>query len=122
MKSCLFTLVALLLLHFISLGQASIPAADAAKNLGKKVTICDKIFGGRYFEKSDGAPTLLNMGAAYPNNPFTFVIHGEDRKKFSYKPEEWLINKEVCVTGEIIDYKGKPEMIVTDSTQVVIKK
>jgi len=50
------------------------------------------------------------------------VIYGDSRAKFSYKPEEFLVNKDVCVTGEIKDYRGKPQIVVTDSTQVVIKK
>ena len=61
------------------------------------------------------------MGAAYPDNPFTFVIFAENRKKFNYKPEEFLVDKQVCVTGEIKEFRGKPQIIVTDSTQVKIK-
>ena len=106
----------------IAAAQSPVPAKDAAKHVGEKVTICDKVFGGRYFETAKDQPTLLNMGDAYPNNPFTFVIYGDDRKKFSWKPEEYLINKEVCVTGEIKDYRGKPQIVVSDTTQVVIKK
>jgi micrococcal nuclease len=122
MKTIFLCFVCVMALQYSSQAQASVTAADAAKYMGKRITVCDKVYGGRYFEHSDNTPTLLNMGAAYPNNPFTFVIQGENRKKFSYKPEEWLVNKEVCVTGEIIEFKGKPEMLVSDSTQVFIKK
>jgi hypothetical protein len=51
----------------------------------------------------------------------TFVIFGEDRKKFSYKPEEFLVNKQVCVTREIKAFRDKPQIIVSETTQVVIK-
>ncbi len=104
-----------------SFSQTSIPAAEAAKHIGEKLTVCDKVFGGRYFENSNDRPTLLNMGDAYPNNPFTFVIYGADRKKFSYKPEEFLVNKQVCVTGEIKSYRDKPQIIVSDTAQVSFK-
>lgn len=103
-------------------GQSVVPAKDAAKHIGEKVTICDKVYGGRFFENSKDQPTLINMGDAYPNNPFTFVVYGEDRKKFAWKPEEYLINKDVCVTGEVKDYRGKPQIVVSDTAQVVIKK
>jgi len=106
----------------VAVGQSSIPAKDAAKHIGEKVTICDKVYGGRYFESGKDQPTLLNMGDAYPNNPFTFVVYGEDRKKFSWKPEEYLIDKEVCVTGEVKEYRGKPQIVVSDTAQLVIKK
>jgi micrococcal nuclease len=103
-------------------GQSAVPAKDAAKHIGEKVTICDKVYGVRYFENGKDQPTLVNMGDAYPNNPFTFVIYGEDRKKFSWKPEEFLIDKAVCVTGEVKDYRGKPQIVVSDTAQLVIKK
>lgn len=122
MKKHTGLLLAALIAGFCSWSQSSIPASEAPKHLNEKQTICDKVFGGRYLENAKDAPTLLNMGAAYPNNPFTFVVFLEDRKKFSYKPEEFLLNKEVCVTGEITEFKGKPQIIVSDTLQVVIKK
>ena len=101
--------------------QIKIPAAEASKHIGEKITVCDKVFGGRYLENASEQPTLINMGDAYPNNPFTFVIFGEERKKFTYKPEEFLVDKQVCVTGEIKTYKDKPQIIVSDTSQVVVK-
>jgi DNA/RNA endonuclease YhcR with UshA esterase domain len=94
----------------------SITAEEASKNIGKAVTICGKIFGGRYFESSD--KTLLNMGGAFPNHLITLVISGDSRKKFSFKPEEFFTNKQVCVKGEIKEYKGKPELHITDVEQI----
>lgn len=113
--------VLLLLAMQKGFSQTSIPAAEAGKHIGEKLTVCDKVFGGRYFENGKDQPTLLNMGDAYPNNPFTFVIYGADRKKFPYTPEEFLVNKQVCVTGEIKSYREKPQIIVSDTAQVVIK-
>jgi hypothetical protein len=101
--------------------QASIRATEAAKHIGEKITVCDKVFGGRFLENATDQPTLINMGDAYPNNPFTFVIFGADRKKFSYKPEDFLIDKKVCVTGEIKEFHNKPQIVVSDTTQIAIK-
>ena len=101
--------------------QSSFPASEAARHIGEKTTICDKVFGGRFMESAKDQPTLINMGDAYPNNPFTFVIFADDRKKFSYKPEDFLVDKKVCVTGEISEFRGKPQVVVSDTLQVVIK-
>lgn len=60
------------------------------------------------------------MGAAYPNHTLTVVIEGADRKKFTNKPEDFYTNKDVCITGEIKDFKGKPEVQVTEITQIVV--
>ncbi len=53
----------------------SITPQDASKHIGETVTLCGKIFGGRFFEKNDR--TLLNMGAAYPNNSLTILLMGK---------------------------------------------
>jgi len=103
-----------------SLPAQTIIAAEAGKHIGEKVTVCGKIFGGRYFEKNE--KTLLNMGGSYPDNPITIVIDGADRKKFLTKPEETFLNKTVCISGEIKDYKGKPELQVTEVAQIVINE
>ena len=103
---------------FTKLSAQNITAQNAAKHIGEKITICGKIFGGRYFENNE--KTLLNMGGAYPNHTLTVVIEGADRKKFSTKPEDFYLNKEVCITGEIKDFKGKPEVQVTEVKQIVL--
>ncbi len=46
------------------------------------------------------------------------MIENADRSKFRFTPEEYFENKEVCVTGEIKDFKGKPEMHVTEPSQI----
>jgi S1/P1 Nuclease len=87
---------------------------------GNKVTICDKVFTSKYFDGSQ--MTLLNLGAAYPNQKLTIMIKGDDRSKFKVAPDLAFTNKNICVTGVVEDYKGKPEIIVTDPTQIVIKE
>ena len=104
----------------LKLSAQNITPQDAAKHIGEKVTVCGKIFGGRFFEQNE--KTLLNMGAAYPNHTLTIVIAGADRKKFDTKPEEFYTNKEVCITGEVRDFKGKPEVQVTEITQIVVNE
>jgi micrococcal nuclease len=114
-----FILIAALVgLTSFKLFAQNITAEEASKNIGKTVTICGKIFGGRYFESND--KTLLNMGGAFPNHLITLVIDGTSRKKFSFKPEELYTNKHVCVKGEIKEYRGKPELHITEVEQITI--
>lgn len=129
--SCYFWKKLMKLISFVIVGlatniaaraQSPIKAADAAKHLNEKATVCDSVYGGRWLENANGQPCLLNMGGSYPNNPFTFVIFGENRTKFNYKPEEFLINKQVCVAGEVKEFRGKPQIIVDDPKQVELKK
>ncbi len=100
--------------------QTKIEAKDAAKHVNETVMVCDKIVDGKYFDNSK--TTLLNVGAPHPNELLTVVIKGDDRKKFTGDPETIFLNKKVCITGKIIDYKGKPEIIVTEASQLNIDK
>jgi DNA/RNA endonuclease YhcR with UshA esterase domain len=96
--------------------QTTIPAKDAAKHINEKVTICDKIWSTKLLDGSN--MTFLDMGGYHPNQLLTIVIKGEDRGKFKGKPEDDYKGRAVCVTGTIIDFKGKPEIVVTDPDQL----
>jgi hypothetical protein len=96
--------------------QTTIAAKDAAKHLNENVVVCDEIYGGKYLSGAD--ITLLDVGGSHPNEQLTLVIKGDDRKKFTTPPEEAFKEKKVCITGQIVDYKGKPEIIITDPSQI----
>jgi len=115
-------LVMMMVLGFsITHAQQEIKPEEAAKHEGDSVTICTKIFGARYFESGKGTPTLLNAGAKYPDAPLTIVIFGENRASFSNKPEEFYVGKNVCVTGRITIFKGKPQIVITNEREIVVK-
>lgn len=95
------------------------PVKNTTLKAGEKVTICEKVFSTKFFDGSQ--MTLLNLGAEYPNQKLTIMIKGEDRGKFKVAPESAFKNKNVCVTGVVVDYKGKPEIVVTDPDQIVLK-
>lgn len=99
----------------------NITPEEAIQHIGQQVTVCGKVFGGKFLDHSNGTPTLLNIGAAYPNSPFTVVIFGSDRALFSYKPEAYLDGKNICVTGKIKEYKGKAEIVVSNPDQIKVQ-
>ncbi len=90
---------------------------EAPKHVGEMVKVCTKIYGGKYIESSK-APTLLNAGADYPDNPLTLVIWSDKRANFKNPPEVFYKGKDVCVTGKVQLYKGKPEIVVTAEEQI----
>jgi len=53
----------------------------------------------------------------YPNEVFTAVIFVSSRPKFG-TPETTFRGKCVCVTGQVRNYRGKPEIIVSDPSQL----
>ncbi|MDB5030453.1 hypothetical protein [Mucilaginibacter sp.] len=102
-----------------AIGQTTITAKEAAKHLNEKVIVCDQIFGGKFLSGSN--ITLIDVGGSHPNEVLTLIIKGDDRKKFKIAPEEDLKGKKVCVTGQVIDYKGKPEIVIIDPDQIKLQ-
>ena len=108
-----------LLVSALAHAQKQINLEDASKSTGDSVTTCGKVYSARYFEGSQDAPTLLNLGAAYPNQLLTVVIYGEARKLFKEAPEVFFKDKNICVTGKITLYKDKPQIVIYRPEQII---
>jgi DNA/RNA endonuclease YhcR with UshA esterase domain len=46
------------------------------------------------------------------------LIWDQDRPKFK-APEVAFLGKRICATGQIESYRGKPEIIATEPSQIV---
>jgi len=100
-----------------ALAQKPLTAAEAKGHIGEQATICGNVASTRYAEGSRGSPTFLNFDQRYPNQIFTVVIWGSDRTKFG-DPETIYRGKHVCVTGKISEYRGVPEVVITEPSQI----
>jgi hypothetical protein len=101
--------------------QETISPEDAAKFIGQQKTVCGTVASAHYAARSKGQPTFLNLNKPYPNQIFTVLIWGSDRGKFEKPPEVLYSGKEICVTGMIQSYRGGPEIIVKDPSQIKVK-
>ncbi len=80
-------------------------------HIGEQVTVCTKMFGFKCF----GSMTLVNMGANYPDQLLTIVLKGDLKEEY----KEFGTNQ-LCISGKLLTYRGKPQIIVTDYNQVKI--
>ncbi len=94
---------------------------DASKYVGEVITVCGYVVSTKYASKSKGQPTFLNLDKPYPDQIFIVVIWGNDRHLFNRPPEKKYKGKNICVTGQIIIYRGIPEIIVEDPSQIIIR-
>jgi hypothetical protein len=101
----------------ISAGAADLRPEDAVRHIGETATVCGVVASAKFEANARSKPTLLDVGKAYPQAIFTAVIYGDNRSKFG-TPETSLRGKRVCVTGRISDYRGKPEIVLTDPSQL----
>ena len=120
MRKWIITVVLLVPL-FVWAQKTHLTAQEAKTHLGETQTICGKTVSTRYASGSNGQPTFLNLDEPYPKEIFTVLIWGNDRPKFG-TPETEYRDKNVCVTGKITSYRGTPEIVATEPSQIVAQK
>jgi micrococcal nuclease len=98
----------------------NITAAEAKNHIGETATVCGEVASTRYATSSRGQPTFINLDKPYPNQVFTVLIWGSDRAKFG-NAETTYRGKSVCVTGMIKEYRGVPEIVASDPSQIKMK-
>ena len=115
----IFSLILLCSFSFTR-AQQSVKLEDIASHVGDSVTVTGKVYGIKYFESAKASPTLLNIGATYPNQLLTVVIYGEDRKRMELDPEKTFTNADLSITGKVELFKGKPQIVITDKSQLSV--
>lgn len=101
--------------------QTVIAIDSVSTHIGDSATVCSKVFSTRFVATAENTPTFLNLGAGYPNQKLTLVIWADVRKRFVNAPEEYLQDKSICVTGKLELYKGRPQMVIKDPSQIKLQ-
>lgn len=102
-------------------GGKAITASEASAHIGQTATVCGYVASAKYAYRSKGQPTFLNLDEPYPRQIFTALIWGSDRPSFG-TPETTFAGRNICVTGRIKSYRGKPEIIVRTPSQITESK
>jgi DNA/RNA endonuclease YhcR with UshA esterase domain len=100
----------------VAQGIPGYTASEAAKHVGETATITDRVDG---VHQSGKGNIFLNMGGKYPNQAFTAFIPSASAGEFS-NPQQYD-GKTVAVSGKLTLYRGKPEIIVTNVSQIILK-
>ena len=108
-------LLFVLSIALLSAVAQTITAADAKNHVGEKATVCGKVADERTATSSRGEPTFINLDLTYPNQVFTILIWGEDRKNFGELPR---VGAHACASGVIQNYRGVPEIVVKNGEQL----
>ena len=95
----------------------AINACNAKGHIGEEQIIEGLVANGY---KSDTDTVFLNFEKPYPNQCFTAVIFSSKLMNFPKNPQDYYNGKTVRVMGEIKEYKGTPEIILEDSSQIEI--
>ncbi len=92
----------------------TITTAQAKTHLGETVKVCGLLMEVREPFRRSG-PTYLNFDAKYPKNEFSAIIWKWQRHRFVELKAQ--IGKQVCVTGQVKEYQGKPQITLTINYQ-----
>ncbi len=123
MRRVRFLLVITVLIGLLSnaYAQEVITTDQAANFIGQQKTVCGVVASAQFAAKSKGQPTLLNLDKPYPDQFFTVLIWGSRRDKFEKPPETLYYGKDVCVSGMIESYEGRPRIVVGSPVQIKVK-
>lgn len=115
------TIITILISAFAFTAESkTINAQEADEHIGEYKTVCGKVVSTYFHKKGRAQQTYLNIDKAYPNQIFTVLIWGSDRRYFDGAPEEIYRDKDVCVEGKISSYKGQPQIMVKTPTSIKV--
>lgn len=99
-------------------GAISWSAARSA--VGRIATVKGPVVDAYYARSSNGSPTFLNLGRAYPSSSrFTVVIWSENRARFG-TPERRYRGRTICVRGRVSTYQGAPQIAAVSPSQIAV--
>jgi DNA/RNA endonuclease YhcR with UshA esterase domain len=110
----------LLLSTSVVVAQRQLTSSEAVQHIGESATVCGQVVSVHFSAHSKGEPTFLNLDRPYPSQVFTVLVWGEDRPKFGDLDAKFS-NERVCVRGTISAYRGEPEIVVHDPSNLVVK-
>ena len=91
-----------------------IPWSQAIQHVGEEVTIEGRILATHASPLS----TLLSFDPSF--NKFTAMIRPSDSEAFPPKPEEYYRGKQVRITGRVVEYEKKAEIVLKNQGQIQI--
>ena len=91
-----------------------IGAAEAASHYDQLMTITGVV------AQVSLRPTIvfINLDKPYPDSPFVAIIHAQDTNQFSDLHR--LKGRSVAITGRVVNYHDHPEIVLTNSSQIVV--
>ena len=114
---------ALFLICSLSYGQADcdidLSTEDKVALSNEEITVCGKVEEITTMNRIKGKPTFLNMNGLYPNQKITLVIWRDNLLKFE-QGVDYLFQKKVRVKGKVENYKGKPQIVIKNPSEIVV--
>ena len=117
MRSVLLTLLLPFLLATIVCCQAETILPEEAKNhIGEDASVRGLIEQVSFSQKGHA---FLNFGGRYPQHVFTGFVPAQSVGDVGEQFLKSLAGNQIAVTGKIELYKGRPEIVISSSAQII---
>jgi hypothetical protein len=93
---------------------APLPADQAQAHIGETATVQ----GRASMDRTRAGETYLDLGGSGDSAPVSAYI--SPRNAFKFPDAEKFSGKDVQITGKISTFRGRPEIFVTDPSQITI--
>jgi hypothetical protein len=93
--------------------HARVELSDIANHIGEPINVTATVADFKEF----GDLLLINMGAPYPDSPLTLVFKGNNK---ALGEQVKAKGTKLLIVGTPIEYKGKPEIEVTQANQILV--
>ncbi|MFH1263314.1 MAG: hypothetical protein V1495_07740 [Pseudomonadota bacterium] len=94
-------------------GIPTISATEASKHSGELVTVQGSVSTARKWRD-----VCVLTFRSERDRPFSAVIFASSFSKFPKSPDKVYQGKNLAVTGVVVEYKGAPQIVVTDPSQI----
>ncbi len=97
-------------------GQYNTLQAYDHVDTGKKVSICGTVVSTF---KSKNNNVFINLDRRFPNTVFSINIWSSNINNFSYNPEIELLDRKICVKGQVTLREGIPQIGCDSEKQII---
>lgn len=101
-------------------GKCTATVYNAQDFVGQTVTVCGYVAQVSTIESINGQPTYINLGGKYPNHSFTAVIWKKNILSWEGASLQDYHNQLLAITGEVVLYRGKPQIVVYTPKQIEV--
>lgn len=91
---------------------------SALHYIGQKITTWDSVYSTKVLPHL----TFVNVGGNYPDQKLSLVFYKKDLYLLKIKPEKMFGGKKICVSGKVIRYDIKPQIVVRSLSQIELNK
>ncbi|MCF6366442.1 MAG: DNA/RNA non-specific endonuclease [Bacteroidales bacterium] len=99
------------------LPKNAINTVQARSYFDSKAKVCGTVVG---VHETKSGNIFLNFDQDFPEQLFWCTIWKDNIVNFSYNPEEYLLNKKICIKGTVKKKYGKPSMSLYNDNQITL--